>query len=95
VSWIDYHKEWEEEVLNVDPEDSEFEEFGSPAPWSGQKPPMYPRDETVNEDFNITQIHPSKGSSSSNLSELQELVIQEPKVCLSFLDASLWWLTGQ
>jgi hypothetical protein len=86
VSWIDYHKEWEEEVLNVDPKDSEFEEFGPPEPWSGRKPPSYPRDETVNEDFEITQIHASNGSSSSKLSELQGLVIQELNVCLLFLD---------
>jgi hypothetical protein len=89
MSWIDYHKEYEEELQNIDPDEgSDSEDLSLSHFWSGRKFPSYPRAEILNEAFDTAQTDPSNRSSSINPSELQGLTIQEPQVCFLTLSCS-------
>lgn len=78
MSWIDHHKKYDEELHNVDSEDSDSENFKQLDSWSGGKLPSYPRAETLNEAVDTAQTKPSNRVPSS---EPQGLTIQEPQVC--------------
>ncbi|KFY04005.1 hypothetical protein V490_00029 [Pseudogymnoascus sp. VKM F-3557] len=85
MSWIDHHKKYDEELHNVDSEDSDSENFKRLDSWSGGNFPSYPRAETLNEAVDTAQTKPS---NRVPYSETQGLTIQEPQISTGTMASS-------